>query len=190
MAQLDPPRQEENGPERGRKPPTSQATLSAIGDVSVAATAAVSGSAAPRRPRWFGTIVFFLVAYIGAIFAAIYARPSPPWVQVFVVPLLLVVVATFGFWRWRVWKFRARQGQLREQIAQTKLNSLAHVVANGANAIRAHLMGIERGLPENSEHLAEIALATGRIQGAVATAVGEPAARPSPASSPPRPNAA
>ena len=135
-----------DGAHRESKREESQVTLSAIGDVSVAATEAVGRvAAAPRKTRWLPIFGFLLLVYIAGSLVAIYTHQSAPWVQAFVAPLLLVLIAALAFWRRQVWKFRARDWRFKEKVQQDALNSLAHETANGLNAIRANLAGFERG---------------------------------------------
>jgi signal transduction histidine kinase len=174
---------EGNGGHRGAKREASQATLSAIGDVSVAATEAVGRiAAAPRKTRWLPVCGFLLVVYIAASLVAIYTRQSPPWVQVFIAPLFLALIATLEFWRRQVWKFRAGDWRFKERAQREALNSLAHETANALNAVRANLAGFDAAdsLPAATEHLKQVEQSLGRIDAALAKAVGE---------SPPQPEA-
>jgi hypothetical protein len=165
----------------------SQVTLSAIGDVSVAATEAVSRvAAAPRKTRWLPIFGFLLLVYIAGAWVAIYTLKSPPWVQAFVAPLPLVLIATLEFWRRQVWKFRARDGRFKEKVQQDALNSLAHETANGMNAIRANLTGFEEAisLPSAAEHLKQVEQTLGRIDAALEKAVAQSPPQPVPGSKP------
>jgi len=61
----------------------SQVTLSAIGDVSVAATEAVSRvGATSTRTRWLPILSFLFLVYIAGSLAAIYAHNSSPGASV------------------------------------------------------------------------------------------------------------
>ena len=103
-----------NGAHRASQREASQVTLSAIGDVSVAATEAVGRvAAAPRKTRWLPILGFLVLGYIAGSVVAIYTHKSAPWVQAFVAPLLLVLIAALAFWRRQVWKFRARDWQIQ-----------------------------------------------------------------------------
>jgi len=162
-----------------------QATLSAIGDVSMAATAAVSrGAAAPSRTRWLAVLGFFILVYLAGSMAAIYAHKSPPWTQVFVAPLVVVLIATLAFWRRQVWKFRARQARHNEKERQERLNSLAHETANCLNAIRANLPGASDANPQPSaaEHRKQVEQALERIEAALTETIGVGPARKTAAS--------
>ncbi|MDR3673917.1 MAG: hypothetical protein P4N24_00400 [Acidobacteriota bacterium] len=164
-----------DGAHRESKRPESQATLSAIGDVSVAATDAVGQvAAAPRRTRWLPIIGFLMLVLIVGSFAAIYAHKSPPWVQVFVAPLPLVLIALLAFWRRQVWKFRALDWRFKEKIRQDALNSLAHATSNGLNAIRANLAGFGEAssLPSAEEHMKQVDQALERIESALEKVLG------------------
>jgi len=159
----------------------SQVTLSAIGDVSVAATEAVGRvAAAPRKTRWLPIFVFLLLVYIVSSLVAIYTHQSLPWVRVFVAPLPLVLIASLEFWRRQVWRFRARDWRFKEKAQQDVLNSLAHETANGLNAIRANLMGFSEAdsLPSAAEHLKQVERALERIDATLEKAVGQTPPKP------------
>jgi len=159
----------------------SQATLSAIGDVSVAATEAVGRvAAAPSKTRWLPIFGFLLLVYIAGSLVGIYALKSAPWVQAFVAPLPLVLIVALTFWRSQVWKFRAREWRFKEKVQQDALNTLAHEAANGLNAIRANLAGIEEAdsLPSAAEHLKQVERALERIDAALEKAVGQTPPKP------------
>lgn len=181
MAESDKGSSEGNGAHRSLKREASQVTLSAIGDVSVAATEAVGRvAAAPRRTHWLPIFGFLVLVYIAGSGVAIYTHKSAPWVQAFVAPLLLVLIATIEFWRRQVWKFRARDWKFKETVRQDALNSLAHETANGLNAIRANLAGFDEAdsLPAAAGHLKQVEQSLGRIDGALAKAVGETSPKP------------
>lgn len=153
-----------------------QATLSAIGDVSVAATEAVGRvSAAPGRMRWLSLLLFFLLVYIGGCGVAIYTLKSAPWVQAFVAPLPAVLMAVLVFWRRQVWKFRARAWKYRETVQQDALNSLAHESANALNAMRANMTGFSEAesLLAAAEHLKQVERALARLDAALGKATGQ-----------------
>jgi signal transduction histidine kinase len=180
MTESSKPNLESNALPREGTRTEGQATLSAIGDVSMAATAAVNGvGAASGKTRWLPILGFLLLAYIAGSMAAIYTHKSPPWAQVFVAPLVVVLLATLAYWRRQVWKFRARHANFKEKEQVNRLNSLAHETANGLNAIRANLAG---ALPSSSEqtsaeHRKQVEQALERIETALAKAIG---ATPSP----------
>ena len=159
----------------------SQATLSAIGDVSVAVTDQVGQVApAPHRTHWFRILAFLLLAYVAGAWVAIYTHQSLPWVQVFIAPLFLALIATLEFWRRQVWKFRARDWKFKEKLQQGALNSFAHETANGINAIRANLAGFEEAdsLPSAAEHLKQVERSLGRIDAALEKAIGQSPPQP------------
>jgi signal transduction histidine kinase len=165
-----------DGAHRESKRVESQVTLSAIGDMSVAATEAVGRvAAAPRRTRWLPLIGFLLLVYIAGSLVAIYTLKSEPWVQAFVAPLPLVLIAALAFWRRQVWKFRARDWRFKEKIQQNALNSLAHETSNGVNAIRANLAGFSDAdsLPSAAEHLKLVERSLERIDTALEKAIGQ-----------------
>ena len=149
---------------------TGQATLSAISDVSIAATEAVDRvSAAPRSTRWLPLAGFLLLVYVASAFVAISTLKSGPRVQAFLTPLAPVLIATLVFWRRQVWKFRAREWRFKEKARQDALNSLAHETANGVNAIRANLAGLAEN-PKSlatAEHLEQVERALTRIDQAL-----------------------
>jgi len=159
----------------------SQATLSAIGDVSVAATEAVDQvAAAPRKWGWLPSLGFLILLYLLGSFAAIYTHKSPPWVQAFIAPLPLVLIAALAFWRRQVWKFRARDWRFKEKVQHDTLNSLAHETANGLNAIRANLPGFSE---VNSElgaaaHRKQVEQALERIGAALEKTIGQAQPKP------------
>ena len=165
-----------DGAHRESKRVESQVTLSAIGDMSVAATEAVGRvSAAPRRTRWLPVFGFLLMVYIAGSLVAIYTLKSAPWVQAFVAPLPLVLIAALAFWRRQVWKFRARGWRFKEKLKQDALNSLAHETSNGVNAIRANLTGFSDAdsLPSAAEHLKLVERSLERIDTALEKAIGQ-----------------
>ena len=164
-----------NGAGRESKREPSQVTLSAIGDVSVAATEAVGQvAAASTKTRWLPVFGFLLLVYVAGSLTAIYAHNARPWVQVFVVPLVLVLIAVLAFWRRQVWKLRARDCRFKEKTRQDALNSLAHEAANGLNVIRANLAGFEEAdsLDSATEHLKQVERSLERIGAAIEKAVG------------------
>ena len=159
----------------------SQVTLSAIGDVTVAATEQVGQvTPAPHRTHGFRILAFLLLAYLTGVLVAIYTRQSAPWVQAFVAPLPLTLIAALAFWRRQVWKYRARDWRFKEKARQNALNSLAHETANGVNAIRANLAGFQEAesLPSAAEHLKQVERSLGRIDTALQKAIGEPSPQP------------
>ena len=148
------------------KRPTGQITLSTIGDVSVAAADRVGRVAASGRihKRWI--ILFFLVLYVATGWLGLHFLKAAPWVRVFIVPLLPVLVATLMLaWRQKT-KARAQSGRFRLKIWQDALEGLGHAAANGVTAIRANLVSFRAANPQVSGgvHLDEIEGATRRIE--------------------------
>jgi hypothetical protein len=163
-----------NGASRESKREPSQATLSAIGDISVAATETVGRvAAAPTKTRYLPIFSFLLLVYIIGSLTAIYLHNSEPWVQVFVAPLILVLIAVLAFWRRQVWKHRARDWRFKERARRDALNSLAHETSNGLNAVRANVAGFEEAdcLHAASEHLRQVEQSLKRIDAAIDKAV-------------------
>ena len=168
---------EGNGAGRESKREASQVTLSAIGDVSVAATEAVSRvGATSTRTRWLPILSFLFLVYVAGSLTAIYAHNSKPWVQVFVAPLVLVLIAVLAFWRRQVWKFRLKDRRFQEKTRENALNSLAHEAANGANAIRANLTAFREANPHaiTGEHLQQVERALARIDAALEKWAAQP----------------
>ncbi len=152
-------------PESGKRP-IAQVTLSTISDVSVATTEKMGRVAMSGRvhARWI--ILFFIVLYGLTSWLGIHYMKAAPWVRVFIVPLLPVLVATLLlWWRQRI-KARAQDHKFRLKIWQDALESLGHAAANGVNAIRANLASFRAANPEVSarEHLEEIDGATRRLE--------------------------
>ena len=175
MSESTKPNSEGNGIHRESTRVEGQATLSAIGDVSIAASEAVTQGAAPGKNRWLRIVAFLLFVYAAGSWAAIDALKSPPWAQAFVAPLGVVLIATLTFWRRQVWKYRARDWKFKEKARQDALNSLAHVTANGLNAIRANLLGIfEPGSsPSTAEHRKQVEQALERMEAALTKAIAD-----------------
>jgi hypothetical protein len=145
---------------------TGQVTLSTIGDVSVAAAEKVGRVAASRRVRKRWIILFFLVLYAVTGWLGVHFLRAAPWVRVFIVPLLPVLVATFAFgWRQKT-NARAQNVRFRLKIWQDALEGLGHASANGITAIRANLVSFRVANPRVSGgiHLDEIEGATRRIE--------------------------
>ena len=148
------------------KRPAGQVTLSTIGDVSVAAADRVGRVAASRRIRKRWIILFFLVLYVATCWLGVHFLKAAPWVRVFLVPLLPVLVATLVFgWRQKT-KARAQDGKFRLKIWQDALEGLGHAAANGVTAIRVNLISFRAANPQVSGevHLDEIEGATQRIE--------------------------
>jgi hypothetical protein len=153
----------------------SQATLSTLGDLSVAASDSIERAAAtPRATRWFPILGFFFLVYIATCLVTLFTFKQDPWVRAFLAPLFPVLVATTAFcWRQR-WKFRARGERSRSKEWQNALGSLSHEATSAANAIRANLRGFRLAHPQasQSELLSAIELATARIDRALQKANG------------------
>jgi hypothetical protein len=148
----------------------SQVTLSTLGDLSLAATDSIGrATAAPRGPRWFPIIGFFLCVYVASCLVALYSFQRDLWVRTFFTPLFPVLVATAAFWWRQRWKFQARDERFESKVWQNALGSLSHEATSAANAIRANLAGFHLANPQASESqlLGAIELATARIDKAV-----------------------
>ena len=145
-----------------------QTTLSAIGDVSMAATGALgSATAASWKLRGLAILGFVIFTYLISTLAVLLTWKSAPWVRAFIVPLCPMLIAALVFWRVQVWKARSREWQRKEHARHDDLNSLLHVTANGLNAIRANLMGFREAAAEPSPHLEQVESALARIDAAV-----------------------
>ena len=151
------------------KRPTGQITLSTIGDVSVAAADRVGRVAASARihKRWI--ILFFIVLYAATCWLGVHFLKAAPWVRVFIVPLLPVLVATLVFWWWQKTKARAQNSKFRLKIWKDALEGLGHAAATGVTAIRANMVGFKATNPQVSGgvHLDEIEGATQRIEAVI-----------------------
>jgi hypothetical protein len=167
------PTQDAGGNEVGAKRETGQATLSAIRDVSIAATDALGKVAPPRRMRWLVLFGFLLLVYVASSLAAIYSLKSPPLTQVFVAPLVPVLIAAGAFWRCQVWKFRSHDWRFGEKVRTDALNSLAHETGNAVNAMYANLAAFRESNPQPSAapHLEQIDEALARIDAALEKAI-------------------
>lgn len=148
----------------------SQATLSTVGDITVAATDSIGHLAdAPRATRWFPILAFFLLMYVATCLAILFSFKREPWIRAFLTPLFPVLLATAVFWWRQVWKFRAKRASLKLSTLENSLGSLSHEATSGSNAIRANLAGFRLANPQTSqpEFLAAIELATVRIDKAL-----------------------
>lgn len=66
----------------------SQATLSTVGDITVAATDSIGHLAdAPRATRWFPILAFFLLMYVATCLAILFSFKREPWIRAFLTPL-------------------------------------------------------------------------------------------------------
>jgi hypothetical protein len=143
-----------------------QVTLSTIGDVSVAAAEKVGRVAASGRVRKRWILLFFLVLFAVTGWLGVHFLKAAPWVRVFIVPLLPVLVATLVFgWRQKT-NARVQNGRFRLKIWQDALDGLGHAAANGVTAIRANLISFRAANPQVSGgvHLDEMEGATRRIE--------------------------
>jgi hypothetical protein len=148
----------------------SQATLSAVGDITMAATDSIGRLAdAPRATRWVPVLGFFLLVYVATCLVTLSAFQRDPWVRAFVAPSFPVLLATAAFWWRQRWKFRAKRASLKLKFLQNALGSLSHEATSGSNAIRANLAGFRLANPQTSqpELLSAIELATVRIDKAL-----------------------
>ena len=68
-----------------------------------------------------------------------------------------------------------RDGRFKEKVQEDALSSLAHETANGLNAVRANLAGLEEAdsLPAAAQHLKQVERSLERIEAAVEKAVGQ-----------------
>jgi hypothetical protein len=148
----------------------SQATLSTLGDLSVAATNSISRAApAPRSSRWFPILGFFLLVYIATCLVTLFSFKREPWVRAFLTPVFPVLIATATFWWRQRWKFRAKGESFKLKGQQNALGSLSHEASSAANAIRANLAGFRLAHPQvaQSDYLSAIEIATVRIEKAL-----------------------
>jgi hypothetical protein len=148
----------------------SQATLSIVGDISVAATGSIGRTApAPGAARWLLLLGFFLLVYVATCLVTLFSFKRDPWVRAFLTPLFSVLVATAAFGWSQRWKFRAKSESFKLKVRQNALGSLSHEASSAANAVRANLTGFRLAHPQaaQSEFLSAIELATARIDKAL-----------------------
>lgn len=153
----------------------SQATLSTVGDISLAAADSIGHARpAPLATRWLSILGFFLLVYAATCWVTLLSFTRDPWLRAFLAPLFSVLVATVAFWWAQRWKFRAEVQRLKSKAQQNALGSLSHETASAANAIRANLAGFRLAHPQpaQSEYLSAIELATARIDKALQKANG------------------
>jgi hypothetical protein len=152
-------------PEGGKRA-TAQVTLSTISDISLAATERVGRVKASKhiRKRWI--FLFFFVLYGATSWLGVHYMKAAPWIRIFIVPLLPVLVATLVLWWRQRSNARAQDNKFRLKIWQDALEGLGHAAANGVTAIRANLVGFRAANPQVSTrvHLDEIEGATRRIE--------------------------
>jgi hypothetical protein len=154
---------------------TSQATLSTVGDISLAAADSIGHArAAPHATRWFPILGFFLLVYVATCLVTSFSFKGAPWVRAFLTPLFSALLATAAFCWGQRWKFRAKGESFKLKAQQNALGSLSHEASSAANAIRANLAGFRLAHPQTaqSEHLSAIELATARIGKALQKANG------------------
>ncbi len=149
----------------------AQVTLSTLGDVSVAASDALTAiSVASKRTRWISILFVAAVSYTASVALTwkIVGTFSPE-IAVVVIPLFPVSLVAVVFWWRQRWKFRARQWQSKFKMWEEALDSLGYEAINAVNAIRANLIGFRLNNPTvmTPEHLDVIEEATRRIERAV-----------------------
>jgi hypothetical protein len=149
----------------GGKRATGQITLSTIGDVSMAAADKVGRVTASGRVHKRWSILFFIVLYAATSWLGVHYLKAAPWVRVFMVPLLPVLVATLVFWWRQKTNARTQDSKFHLKIWKDALEGLGHAAANGVTAIRANMVGYKAANPQApaSAHLDEIEGATNRI---------------------------
>jgi len=135
----------------------TQVTLSAIGDVSVAASESLNRiSEAPKETIWKPIIIFVLAAYgFSVALAWPLAGVSPLWVRALLIPVFPVLCAATAFWWRQKWKFRAKDWKFKLKMWQEALDSVGYEAINSVNAIRANLIGFRLANPQvpMAEHL-------------------------------------
>jgi hypothetical protein len=153
----------------------SQATLSTVGDISLAAADSIGyARAAPHATPWLSILGFALLVYVATCLVTLFSFKSDPWVRAFLTPLFSVLLATATFCWGQRWKFRAKIESFKLKARQNALGSLSHEASSAANAIRANLAGFRLAHPQTaqSQHLSAIELATARIDKALQKANG------------------
>lgn len=162
-------------PPPAREP--AQRTLSAIGDVGVAVSDAAAQARPARRRSWIALFAFTLAVYALALGAGWLVGVRDTLALVYL-PLASTLPAFAAFWLYQEWKFRAREREAKLKASQKTLETVAYACANGANAIRANLLGMHSAHSDanRAAHLEEINLAARRIEAVVALA-GEPASK-------------
>jgi hypothetical protein len=153
----------------------SQATLSTVGDISLAAADSIGQARpAPLATRWLSILGFFLLVYVATCLVTLFSFRRDPWIRAFLTPLFSVLFATAAFCWAQRWKFRAKSESFKLKAQQNALGSLSHEASSAANAIRANLAGFRLAHPQTaqSEHLSAIELATARIDKALQKANG------------------
>lgn len=155
----------------GPRRDVAQVTLSTLGDVSVAASDALTAVApVPKHTRWIPILLVGAATYgVSVGFAWWVLQSLSPRASFAVIPLVPVLIAMAAFWRRQRWKFRAREWQSKLKMWEEALDSLGYEAINAVNAIRANLIGFRLSNPNvlAPEHLEVIEQATRRIERAV-----------------------
>ncbi len=147
-----------------------QATLSIVGDVSVAASESMRRAGQPvPRAAWVTVPLFFLPVYALSVGLASLFFAAAGQRLAWLAPLFPALCAAAVFWSRQHWKSRARIRQYRFKSARDALDTLGRQTANSLNAIRANLVSLGMAHPElaTEEHLAEIDSASRRIEAAI-----------------------
>ncbi|HXF05119.1 MAG TPA: hypothetical protein VNM72_06855 [Blastocatellia bacterium] len=149
----------------------AQVTLSTLGDVSVAASDALTALApVPKHTRWIPIALIGVASYaVSVAFAWWVLENLSPRASFAVIPVVPVLIVMAVFWRRQRWKFRAREWQSKFKMWEEALDSLGYEAINAVNAIRANLIGFRLSNPHvlAPEHLEIIEQATQRIERAV-----------------------
>jgi hypothetical protein len=149
----------------------TQVTLSAIGDVSVAASESLNQvSEAPKEIIWKPIIMFVLVVYGSSVALAWpLVEASSFWVRALLIPVFPVLCAATAFWWRQKWKFRAKDWKFKLKLWQEALDSVGYEAINSVNAIRANLIGFRLANPQvpMAEHLDVIEEGARRIDGVI-----------------------
>ncbi|HZO99453.1 MAG TPA: hypothetical protein VFD30_04085 [Terriglobia bacterium] len=135
---------------------TAQVTMSAIGDVAVAASETVGRvEEASKVTRWKPVVLFTSLVYLVSLGFAWLLKDATPEVRFTLVPLVPALLAGFAFWWRQRWKFKAKDWQYKLKIWQDALDSVQHEAVNAVNAIRAQLIGFRIANPQvnDPEHL-------------------------------------
>lgn len=149
----------------------AQVTLSTLGDVSMAASDAISAMGpVSKHTRWVPIILVGVASYSASVAVAWWLSGMLPrhlWAAL--IPLFPVLLVLVVFWRRQRWKFRAREWQSKFKMWEEALDSLGYEAINAVNAIRANLIGFRLSNPivQAPEHLEVIEEATRRIERAV-----------------------
>lgn len=165
----------DHGERSVRTPHPSNATLSTIRDLSVAASSAAEGNIhRPSSSSWIPLVLFFFAFEAVSAASARFLLPSLLWKEAVAVTFLPVFGATVLFWlRGRV-KARARVAKTHANETEEALKSFGYEAANAVNAIRANLIGVTLAHPDNSAttYLNEVKQGVDRIEAAINRAEG------------------